>query len=286
MRLQESIRTWKRSPLRFVFFTFSLFLIGATAATVMVGMHVTDNVKTKILREFQLEVYLQPSLTSLDRDSILHTLKRRVPPGTNFRFISPGEARERFIQEFGSELLDLLGENPLPPSYLITLPKDASQPARMRDLQRFANQLSGVDDAVYEGELAALVDRTSVTATRYLVIAGGVIIVIALVVAFVILRSAITSSQEIARTFSLLGGSPRRFRAPYRRLAFAHGFLAGCFALGWWWLAIQMVGWFGWNLPLEIPDFALALPPATALLAWLLGLFAGHGVAKWQYRLN
>lgn len=278
--ITEIFYTFRRNKSRFAWFALAMFLMSIFILSTVLTIQIATATKEKLLRNFQLEIYFQTTTTSAERDSVLNALKRRAPSGTSFQYIAPSEARERFIQEFGNDLLELLNENPLPSSFIITFPKSDATPSKMREIQRFASELPPVDEAVYEGELAGWVENQFNQAIPYVVFIGMTLAIVFIVIGGFIVRSTVVSSYEIARFFNLLGATPSYFRRPYWHLsAIIAGLTAGvAMTLGWvlvYWLSIYSTIYLG-----SMPYYSYLLPVFAMFVGWILGWIVTRGTGK------
>ena len=276
----ETFFVFRRCKSRFAWYTLAMFFIASTIVATLATLQIAWTAKENILRQFQLEVYLQSSTTGAERDSVLYLIKRHAPAGTTFQYISPGEARERFIQEFGSDLLDLLGENPLPASYIVTLPKAQQNQAKMRELQKYAGDLSAVDEAVYEGELAGWVERRFGEAVPYVLGVGIAITIILMIISAFIVRSAVVRSVETANILLMLGASPGYFRRPYHRLTALLAGFAGVIAVLCGWIAVMWLSQQWSSLTFSLPITTAFVPVVFFFAGGALGWFATRGVGK------
>ncbi len=279
-RISELIYTFRRNVSRFAWFALAIFLMSSVLVTTLVAIQIVDSLKERFLRQFQLEVYLHASATGPERDSVLAALKRNVPPGTSFQYISPGEARERFMQEFGPDLLNLLGENPLPPSYIVTLPKALATPSRMRQIQKFASDLPPVNEAVFEGELAGWVENSFNDTIPYIIGIGVGLALVFIVIGVFIVRSAVTGSATMANVLSLLGASRGYFRRPYYQLAAIIGFITGALAVAWGWLTMFWLAQRNSPIATTIPLSVFLIPLIALLIGWSTGWLAARGSGK------
>ncbi|MCX7834897.1 MAG: permease-like cell division protein FtsX [bacterium] len=274
-----------RHRLRFFLYFVSLLMVGLIFVMVIYSLHFGIQIRNDVLRQFELEIFLSPTISQADLESIVQKLKQKVPPGTKFRYISQEEALKIFSNEFGDDLVQLLGMNPLPPSVVLTLPSEIANPTYMRNLQQFSNQLSGVDEAVYEGELASIFEVRYKQIQKYFLVAGVIVLFILLSLSFLAIRSTVTDSSDVVRIFSLLGAKSSYFRNPYLLLSTFLGFLSFTFAMGCWWIIHFLSNKIGIGYYLPFPIELFPLPVVGMLLGFFLSFFSTMGFRKiQQYR--
>lgn len=283
MSLWSEVRfSLRRHRLKFLLYFITYFLSGLTVVFSIYLLNLGTLLRNEFLRQFELEIFLSPSITPTDYDAIFTQLKSRVPPGTKFRYISQEEARKIFINEFGDDLIQLLGSNPLPPSILLTLPSNSCNPTFMRNLQQFANELSGVEEAVYEGELASIFEIRYQQIQKYLFSFGVFFLVVMFILSFLTIRSTILDSKDTARIFILLGAKPSFFLKPYFILSILFGFFSFMLA-GSVWLLINFVSMkIGIGYLLAFPIYLLLLPIAGGILGFIICFISSFGIRNIQ----
>lgn len=274
-----------RHRLQFFLFSVSLCLAALIVVIGVIVLQLGEIIRNDLLRQFELEIFFSPSLTQKDYDLVLQDLKSKTPPGTKFRFISQDEAKQIFIDEFGDELLTLIGGNPLPASVILTLPSQLSHSNSVRNLQFYASQLNGVDEAVYEGELASFFEYKYQELQVYFISIGSFIFLIMVILSLMSLRTAVTDSKDHARLFILLGARSSHFRMPYYFLSTIIGFITFTIAGGCWYLLNSLLTVIGIGYTLTFPIELLFLPALGIAIGWLLAFVNTRGIAKiTQYR--
>ncbi|MDK9699630.1 MAG: permease-like cell division protein FtsX [bacterium] len=277
-RVSESYFTWRRHKIRFVLFWLAM-LVSCTSVVASIYLSQLSSVaKNNLLRQFELEVYLEQGIGGATRDSVLAVLKRSAPAGTAFQYVSSLDAQEKFAQEFGSELLDLLGDNPLPASFIVTFPAPFAQPFRIREVQKLANQLDGVDEAVFEGEIASRIERLFFDAHKYVITGGSIIALLGILFAFIALRSAVVDSAGIAIVMDLLGARLSYFRSPYLLLSALLGLLAGAVSLLAWLTMDRIFARLETTFTVEFLILLYGLLPVAMIVGWLVGIASTRAI--------
>lgn len=245
-----------------------------------------NRLATRVRQSLEVQVYLQPNLTELQRLRVEQGLK--TSPFVAFdeesglpalRFVSREAAARDMIAQTGEDFQQFLGENPLPDAYTLRLTPDASaDTARLRRAIRSLRQLDGVADVNY---IERLIDSVNQNLRRLSLILFGFALVLTLVVVVLVnntVKLALFSQRFLIRTMQLVGAAEGFIQAPFLRRAAGQGLVSGLLA-GLLLLAIEQ-----WAV-LQLPELSILrddlrlflLIVGLVLLGGLLGL-----VSAWR----
>lgn len=178
----------------------------------------------------ELVVFLREGVA----DSTRETLARRLSGvARSVTYVSKEEAWEEMARELGgSELLEAVGQNPLPASYRVRLRPRYLNYASMDSIATSVGNEEAVEEVQFGGEWVRRLDRFFDTLR---VIGFGIGAVIALVVLFVVsntIRLTVVARREIHRVMLLMGASSRFVRMPLVLEGLLVSVLAAVVALG------------------------------------------------------
>lgn len=209
--------------------TITVSTVAITLTLLGIFLILTVNVQriVDLFRErMTLEVFIDNSLGS---DQI-RELKKNISSVQGVEkvvFISPQEALEQFRKEFGEDPLEVLGENPLPPSFQLKLRRDQCSPDGAERLVRRLDKLEGIDEVVYHGKLFRIVDRYS----HIVFLADGTLFFIVLLSAILLvantLRLTILSQRETIQIMELVGATKGFIKRPYLIQGILQGGIGG-----------------------------------------------------------
>lgn len=266
-------RGWKVSLVAVLTIAVSLFVGGAF-------LLVSRNLLASVERwrgEMRVVIYLQPETP----EPVVRRLAaeaERAPGAAAVEVVSAEAARRRFQEAFPSlsDLVEGLGDEPLPASLEIALADPARRPPELRawlDGWRRRPEVSMVDDdREWLGQL-----ETAVAVLRTVGLALGVGLMVAAVftIGSVIRLTAYLHSDEIS-VLRLVGATEFYIRGPFYAEGFLQGLLGGLLASGALWGGYAL-------LRLRSPDSLLTtllsaefLTPAQ--LATLIGLGGAAGL--------
>ncbi len=237
-----------------------------------------DRLAERWIGQVRLVVFLAPDTDPERAQELVLRLEEhpRVQSGV---YVSKDEARERFRKDFpgDAEILEGLGENPLPASIELALSREALEPETLLSMKTKIEKLQGVEEAVFGRELFTRISGL----VRFIHLAG-LLFGLALVLAVIFLsantiRLNLYSRREELEILQVVGATRWFIRWPF----LIEGAMQGLFGAGA-------------SLLLAYGLYALAAAPAAAALSGpfgnidpvflspgvcLLLLFSGAGLA-------
>ncbi len=237
-----------------------------------------DRLAERWIGQVRLVVFLAPD-TDPERAQELVLRLEEHPQVQSGVYVSKDEARERFRKDFpgDAEILEGLGENPLPASIELALSREALEPETLLSMKTEIEKLQGVEEAVFGRELFTRISGL----VRFIHLAG-LLFGLALVLAVIFLsantiRLNLYSRREELEILQVVGATRWFIRWPF----LIEGAMQGLFGAGA-------------SLLLAYGLYALAAAPAAAALSGpfgnigpvflspgvcLLLLFSGAGLA-------
>ncbi|MEK6802315.1 MAG: permease-like cell division protein FtsX [Nitrospirota bacterium] len=183
-------------------------------------------------QDIQVMVYLQDDLTEQTRSEIELQLKADRAVGS-LTFVSKERALADFQSQFPAEshLLQGLGQNPLPASFVVTLAVESRSSDAMRRWANRAQSIPGVAQVQYNQEwveaLAGIVRYIEVAA----IIVGIILSAASVTIIANTIRLALYSRREEIEILGLIGASTTFIRVPYLLEGAALGFLGSALSL-------------------------------------------------------
>ena len=202
--------------------TTTLVAVATTAFTfacVGVFLLLYVNLRTmasSLEQDIQVMVYLQDDLTEQARSEIEQQLKADRAIGS-LTFVSKERALADFQAQFPSEsrLLQGLGQNPLPASFVVTLVAESRSSDAMRRWANRTQLIPGVSQVQYSQEwveaLAGIVRYIELAA----IIVGVILSAASVRIIANTIRLALYSRREEIEILGLIGASTTFIRVPY-----------------------------------------------------------------------
>ena len=207
--------------------TFVLFLLGAIGF-VMANIFTT----TKHFREsVTMIVELNDGLTEEDCTLIADRIigNKLVK---SIKFVSKEEKveDEEFKRVFAVDIQGILGENPLPDSYDVTLSALSSDKEALDKFAEEARKVEGVSYVTYPQSFIEEMHSTLDAMQFIMLVFGGALLVVSFVLLNNTVRLAVYSQRELINTLKAVGATKWFIMRPFVGRSALQGFLAGIFA--------------------------------------------------------
>ena len=207
--------------------TLVLFLLGAIGF-VMANLFTT----TKRMREsVTMIVELKDNLTEAERDTVAVRLAESEMVAS-LKFVSKEDklADEEFKRVFAVDIKGILGENPLPDSYDVTLSALSSDNEGLEKFAEEARKIEGVSYVTYPQSFIEKM-HTSLDALQFIMLVfGGALLVVSFVLLNNTVRLAVYSQRELINTLKAVGATKWFIMRPFVGRSALQGLLAGVLA--------------------------------------------------------
>lgn len=281
--LSESWRMFRNLGL-LGFFTI-LFLSFTLSAGIiyLISLRLVASWTQGRLSELETEVFLHQSTDSLGASHLVEEISR-LPQVSSVKLITPEIARQRFSELYSGEIFDLLTDNPLPFSIIVTLKTDGEQHHPPRKMwEHFVQTVKlfpGVEEVIYQGELIAEVERVLSEGKKLLQILALGLGLIAVVLSYLTFRGTIRSRREFVKTVILSGGTMTMVKSPFLLLSCYYGLSASTLSLLFTLGLLKSLTW-GWDIPLifNIEDVLFSLLGGLLLSVFTSWIALSH--VKW-----
>lgn len=257
--------------------TVTLILVG----TALHGYLVVESWRSGLLGKFEIEAFLSPDVDSLSAVVLIDSISR-FEKVNSLRYISQAEAAERFEEQFGEEVFDLLGYNPLPPSLVITLDEDADPSITWKAVADGISELEMVEEVVFEGDILAKVESFYRRAGSIAGIIIAVMLVVSLTFTILTVLSSINAREQFIRVVAMSGGSRAMAQGPFIAMGGYYGLVAAVFAIG----VVSGIKWLllvGWGAESVVRTWWI---PGIIGLGLLIGIVGAGWAAGRRIKLS
>jgi cell division transport system permease protein len=183
----------------------------------------------KFYKKPQIEIYIN---NALDKEQIAQ-LKTKIL-SYNFvdslTYISPGEALQEFEADFGEDLVKVLDENPLPPTFRAVLKAEYSEIGKIDNVATNLRAVQGVDDVVFQKNLITLINRYFIGGLLISISIGTVIFIITTLLIFNTIRLTIYARKTIIEIMRLVGATNYFIKGPFVMEGVIQGIIGSLFA--------------------------------------------------------
>lgn len=207
--------------------TLVLFLLG-TIGFIVANLFTT----TKRMREsVTMIVELKDGLSEAERDTVAVRLAESDMVAS-LKFVSKEEkaADEEFKRVFAVDIEGILGENPLPDSYDVTLSALSSDKAQLEAFAEAARKVEGVSFVSYPQSFIEELHTSLDAMQLIMVVFGGALLVVSFVLLNNTVRLAVYSQRELINTLKAVGATKWFIVRPFVGRSALQGLVAGVLA--------------------------------------------------------
>lgn len=230
----ESARTALKQLLRQPVGTLLTLMMLAVAMTLplfmYLGIQSGQSVLGKLNESPQITVYMEPSATRTDNDTVEQLLKRdgRID---KIRFIGKQDGLEELQNNLDQNLVSMLDSNPLPDVFIVT-PDPATPPEGMQAIYQDITKLPMVESANMDTEWVQTLYRINEFIRQILWFLSLTLGMAFVLVAHNTIRLQILSRKEEIEITKLLGAPASFIRRPFLYQAMWQSVLSAAVSLG------------------------------------------------------
>ena len=212
--------------------TLSISSIALTLLLIGIFVIITLNITNFVgfIRE-KIEIEIFIDVTANEQE--ITRLKDRLSRTTgiqNVSYISKEQAAQRFKREFGEDITAVLDYNPLPASFIISLGQNYRTPAAVSGLKTKIEQMSHVDEVVYQKPLLEKLDRYLNIILIALLLLGIIIIIIASALINNTVRLTMYARRDLIQIMRLVGATEGFIKRPFIVEGMAQGLIGAIIA--------------------------------------------------------
>ena len=264
---------------------FSLFL-----ALYFVGLLATAGENTRSILQYlrskyKIEVFFKQNvdlkMAKKVSDSILEI--KGVRSST---VINKDDAVRIFKDQFGEDILGILGYNPLPISAVVNLKRNSEELLNVTPIVNGIKRMEGVEEVRYQGHLIKKIERTYSRFMKVFPWVAMVFITVAVLVIYNTVKLSIYSRKELINSLKLIGATKLFIQMPFIFEGLIDGILATIISVP---LIIGTINganyvidnFTSWNIELTIaPILFLWLTLLSGIISVLGSYRAVSGVMK------
>jgi cell division transport system permease protein len=246
--------------------TLVLFLLGAVGF-IMTNLFVTAN---RMRESITMIVELNDGLSEEQRNFVAERIAESDLV-LSMRFVSKEEKAEdeEFKRIFAIDINSVLGVNPLPDSYDVTLSKLSSNKEALSKFAEELRQVEGISFVSYPQTFIEEMHSTLDLLQLILAIFAGVLLIVSFILLNNTIRLTVYSRRELINTLKAVGATKWFIMRPFLGRSVLQGLLAGIFAAA-------LLGGALYGLNYLAPGFGLF--PKWERLAILGGSIVAMGI--------
>lgn len=251
-----------------------LFLLG------VLGFFIINS--KKLADDFKEEIAMTVFFKNEANDTIVKAFGTELKTARfakSFAYVSKEAAAKQHSDIIGEDFMTFLGENPLQNSYDIHLKANFVEKDSIAKIEARLRKNAMVSDIVYDKQLVNLVNDNIKKVSMWILIASGLLTVIAVLLINSSLRLSIYSNRFIIKTMQMVGATKSFIRKPFVMRSIKLGMIgAGLAVLALLALLIYLDNTYPslgiLNDPLLIALVLITIFGIGVLITWLSTYFA------------
>jgi cell division transport system permease protein len=245
----------------------SLFIISVTYCLYISFQDLTLEFKDR----YSIEVFFDENISEKQAISEFNSILSSTDQIEEGFFIDKADAANIFKTQFDEDILEILGENPLPFSAIYTISESYRDYNSMQKIIKDIELLASVDVALYEKD--AIIEFDKLIRNIMIFIFAITFFVVLVVIFFVsnTILLVIYSKKEDIQTYQLLGAPHWFIKIPYLLEGMIHGLIGAMVSLLLLFLLYNLIHYF-LSPFLDISNYDFI---TIVLLNFLLGMFLG-----------
>ena len=209
---------------------FSIYLTLIVAGSLLIVSQNTNKLIEYLREKYKIEVFFKDGVSE-DRVVELSEEFKKLNGIRSITVISKKDAEKIFKSQFGDDILNLLGYNPLPVSCVINLKKDWPSKIELQPIIGNLKKFREVDEVNHQGKLISRIENYY---ESFLKIMIGVVSFALIIAVFIIsntVRLTVYSKRDLIKSLQLIGATKSFIKAPFLIEGIVHGFMATVLAV-------------------------------------------------------
>lgn len=190
--------------------SISLYIIGL----LFLGEGNTYKILQYFRSKYKIEVFFDQEIGNEEAVGLIHKIKK-IKGIRNVTIIEKEDAVRIFKDQFGENIVDVLGYNPLPVSAVVNLERNKKESINVEPIIKSIRNIKQINKIKYQGSLISKIERNFKKVTDRLPIISLTITMIALLIIYNTIKLSIYSRKESIKTLELIGASRLFVKLPF-----------------------------------------------------------------------
>ena len=147
-------------------------------------------------------------------------------------YISPSQAARKFKKEFGEDVVDIVGTNPFPSSFIVRLSPEFGTAVDASYIASRIASMKGIEEVRYRKSLLVSVDRYINILIGLSAVIGFIVLFAAILISSYTIKLTILAKRDLIWTMRLVGATDRFIRRPFIVEGLIEGLAAGAIGIG------------------------------------------------------
>ena len=264
---------------------FSLFLALYFVGLLAVAGENTKSILQYLRSKYKIEVFFKQDIEYQSAKSISASILK-IKGVRSSTVINKDDAVRIFKDQFGEDILSILGYNPLPISAVVNLKRKLDQLLDTSPIVNEIKSLDGVEEVRYQGHLIKKIERTYAKIMKYFPFMSMVFILVAVLVIYNTVKLSIFARKDLINSLNLIGATKLFIQMPFIFEGLIDGFMASLIASPLILVTVNGINYMmnnftSWNIQLSIaPILFLWLTLLSGIISVVGSYRAVSGIMK------
>ena len=147
-------------------------------------------------------------------------------------YISPSQAARKFKKDFGEDVVEIVGTNPFPSSFIVRLSPEFGTAVDASYIASRIASLKGIEEVRYRKSLLVSVDRYINILIGLSAVIGFIVLFAAILISSYTIKLTILAKRDLIWTMRLVGATDSFIRRPFIVEGLIEGLAAGAIGIG------------------------------------------------------
>ena len=208
---------------------FSLFLALYFVGLLAIAGENTKSILQYLRSKYKIEVFFKQDVDYQSAKNISDSILK-IKGVRSSTVINKDDAVRIFQDQFGEDILSILGYNPLPISAVVNLKRKSDQILDASPIVNEIKNFDGIEEVRYQGHLIKKIERTYARIMKYFPILAMVLIMVAVLVIYNTVKLSIFSRKDLINSLKLIGATKLFIQMPFIFEGLIDGFIASLIA--------------------------------------------------------
>ncbi len=212
--LTEGVKnTWRHKMTAFTAI-FSLFIALYIVGLLATAGNNTHKVLHYLRSKYKIEVFFKQDVSNEEAVGLIHRIKK-IKGVRTATIIEKEDAMRIFKDQFGENITDILGYNPLPVSAVVNLDRTRRDHLRVEPIIKEIRTIDRVEEIRYQGNLINKIEMNYKRVSDRFPYFSGIIIFIAVLIIYNTIKLSVYSRRDLIRSLQLIGATRLFVKLPF-----------------------------------------------------------------------
>ena len=212
--LTEGVKnTWRHKMTAFTAI-FSLFIALYIVGLLATAGNNTHKVLHYLRSKYKIEVFFKQDVSNEEAVGLIHRIKK-IKGVRTATIIEKEDAMRIFMDQFGENITDILGYNPLPVSAVVNVDRTRRNPLRVEPIIKEIRTIDRVEEIRYQGNLINKIEMNYKRVSDRFPYFSSIIIFIAVLIIYNTIKLSVYSRRDLIRSLQLIGATRLFVKLPF-----------------------------------------------------------------------